>query len=122
MRWLLRIWRAWRQTPRGDDTSTARATPAPPAPQARHKPADVPNEYRAFYDYLEGRYATTVVLTFRDIEALLGFSLPVAARSDRAWWTGAVVGADRHAEAWAAARRTAEPNLMAQTVAFERAS
>ena len=122
MKWLLRVLRAWRQPAPVDHDPVPRATPAPPTPQARHKPADVPNEYRAFYDYLEGRYATTVVLTFRDIEALLGFSLPNAARSDRAWWTSTVIGADRHAEAWAAARRTAEPNLMAQTVAFERAS
>ena len=98
------------------------APAAPPVPLARHKAADVPSEYRAFSDYLERRYATTVVLTFLDIEALLGFSLPNAARSDRAWWTGTVIGADRHAEAWAAARRTATPNLSAQTVAFERAS
>jgi hypothetical protein len=118
MRRLLRIWHAWRQAPPRDVNPAPVAPPPPP----RHKPSDVPNEYRAFYDYLEGRYATTVVLTFRDIEALLGFSLPSAARSDRSWWTGTVIGADRHSEAWAAARRTAEPNLMAQTVAFERAS
>lgn len=98
------------------------ASAAPPSSPARHKPADVPSEYRAFYDYLDRRYATTVVLTFLDIEALLGFSLPNAARSDRSWWTGTVIGADRHSEAWAAARRTATPNLAAQTVAFERAS
>ena len=91
---------------------------APP----RHRPADVPAEYWAFYQYLEHRYATTVVLTFRDIEALLGFSLPDAARIDRDWWTGTVAGADRHSVAWAAARRTATPNLAAHTVAFERAS
>lgn len=122
MKRLLRTWRAWRQAAPGDDNPAPRATPASPTPPARHKPADVPSEYRAFHDYLERRYATTVVLTFLDIEALLGFSLPNAARIDRAWWTGAVIGADRHSEAWAAARRTATPNLSAQTVAFERAS
>ena len=79
-----------------------------------------PASTRAFYDYLERRYATTVVLTFRDIEALLGFSLPNAARADRDWWTGTIIGADRHSKAWAAARRTATPNLAAQTVAFDR--
>jgi hypothetical protein len=111
MRWLLRSWNAWRTAPPGE---------VAPAPPSRHKPADVPSEYRAFYNYLEGRYATTVVLTFRDIEALLGFALPNAARVDRDWWTGTIIGSDRHSEAWAAARRTASPNLMAQTVAFDR--
>jgi hypothetical protein len=111
VRRLRRIWNAWRQAPPGDVN---------PAPPSRHKPADVPSEYRAFYDYLERRYATTVVLTFLDIEALLGFSLPNAARADRDWWTGTIIGADRHSKAWAAARRTATPNLAAQTVAFDR--
>ena len=83
-------------------------------------PRTFPASTRAFYDYLEHRYATTVVLTFRDIEALLGFSLPNAARADRDWWTGTIIGTDRHSEAWAAARRTATPNLAAQTVAFDR--
>jgi hypothetical protein len=73
-----------------------------------------------FYDYLEHRYATTVVLTFRDIEALLGFSLPADARANRDWWTSTIVGTDRHSAAWKAAGRTATPNLPAQTVAFDR--
>lgn len=111
MHWLLRSWNAWRKAP-PDDVN--------PDPPSRHKPANVPSEYRAFYDYLEHRYATTVVLSFRDIEALLGFSLPNAARADRNWWTGTIIGADRHSQAWAAARRTATPNLAAQTVAFDR--
>ena len=42
-----------------------------------------------------------------------GLRTPTAARNNRAWWTGAVTSADRHAEAWAAARRTATPNLAA---------
>ena len=92
------------------------------SPRPGTSPLTFPARTRAFYDYLERRYATTVVLTFLDIEALLGFSLPNAARSDRTWWTGTVVGADRHTEAWAAARRTATPNLSVQTVAFERAA
>jgi len=113
MRWRFPAWNAWWLKP-------ARAAAAIPVP--RHGAAFVPSEYSAFYAYLEHRYSTTVVLTFHDIEALLGFSLPNAARIDGAWWTGTVTGADRHAEAWAAARRTARPNLAAQTVAFDRVS
>jgi hypothetical protein len=48
----------------------------------------VPGEYRALYSYLEHRYV--VVLTFEQIEALLGFALPTPARIEREWWTGTV--------------------------------
>ena len=111
MRWLLRAWEAWRKAPPGEVSAT---------PPSRHGPANVSSKYLALYDYLEHRYATTVVLTFRDIEALLGFSLPTAARDDPDWWMGTIIGADRHSEAWRAARRTATPNLAAHTVAFDR--
>ena len=76
--------------------------------------------YRFFYKYLEGRYADTVVLTFGQIEDLLGFALPAAARSDAAWWTDAADGASDCSDAWRLARRTAKPNLLAQHVVFER--
>lgn len=82
----------------------------------------VPAEYLSLYTYLEHRYASTVVLTFEQLEALLGFSLPAAARMERGWWTGAALGTARHSEAWRAAARVASPNLSARTVAFERLS
>ena len=43
-------------------------------------------EYKALCEYLENRYANTVVLTFAQIEDLLGFTLPDSARVDHAWW------------------------------------
>ena len=43
--------------------------------------------YLLLYQYLEGRYANTVVLTFADIEALLGFILPDQARLHEEWWS-----------------------------------
>jgi len=81
-------------------------------------------KYRLLYEYLENRYANTVVLTFEQIEALLGFALPDLARTDQAWWTTADMSiAEVHcSDAWTLARRTAKPNLFAQTVVFERAS
>ena len=79
----------------------------------------VPGEYRGLYTYLEHRYASVVVLTFEQIDALLGFALPAPARTDREWWTGTVDG-QRHSAAWTAAGRTAAPNLPAGTIAFER--
>ena len=82
----------------------------------------VPAEYLALYTYLEHRYAATVVLTFEQIEALLGFALPDAARMERDWWTGAALCTASRSDTWTVAKRTATPNLSAQTVAFERLS
>jgi hypothetical protein len=80
--------------------------------------------YRSLHEYLEKRYADTVVLTFRQLEDLLGFSLPDLARTDAEWWTTADISSAevRCSDAWTLAGRTAWPNLMAQTVAFERIS
>jgi len=90
--------------------------------RARPKAPAFGGAYAPLYGYLEHRYAATVVLSFLDIEALLGFPLPTAARGNDGWWTAPVPGGDRHADAWAAAHRTANPNLAARTVAFERVS
>jgi len=93
---------------------------APPQP----KPVGVPAEYLSLHKYLERRYADMVVLTFGQIEDLLGFALPAGARLQREWWANA--GADGrppsgHARAWTQASRTATPNFQARTVTFERA-
>jgi hypothetical protein len=81
-------------------------------------------KYRLLYEYLEHRYAGTVVLTFAQIEDLLGFALPDLARTQREWWTvaDAPTAEARCSDAWTLAHRTATPNLMAQTVVFERVS
>ena len=93
---------------------------AVPTPEPRPRPPALLGAYSPLYGYLEHRYAVTVVLSFFDIEALLGFPLPDAARSTDRWWTAPVLGSDRHAEAWGAAHRIAKPNLPARTVAFDR--
>ena len=80
---------------------------------------NVPREYQALYAYLEHRYASVVVLTFEQIEALLGFALPTSARTEREWWTG-IVDPQRHCAAWTGAGRTAAPNLVAGVITFER--
>jgi hypothetical protein len=79
----------------------------------------VPREYRALYTYLEHRYASVVVLTFEQIEALLGFALPAPARTEREWWA-TTVATQRHSVAWTEAGRTAAPSLAAGIVTFER--
>jgi hypothetical protein len=79
----------------------------------------VPREYLPLYQYLEHRYASLVVLTFEQIESLLGFALPAAAATNRAWWTGDIV-TDPQTETWRGTGRLATPNLLARNVAFER--
>ena len=37
----------------------------------------MPGKYKSLYQYLENRYANTVVLTFAQIEDLLGFTLAI---------------------------------------------
>jgi hypothetical protein len=83
----------------------------------------VSGKYLSLYTYLENRYANTVVLTFAEIEDLLGFTLPELARLHPEWWTNADPNArPSHSDSWVLASRTARPNLRAQTVVFERAS
>jgi len=80
-------------------------------------------KYGVLYKYLEHRHADVVVLTFGQIEDLLGFSLPQLARTYQAWWTlGANVEGAPHADAWVLAGRTAAPNLQSRIVTFERTS
>jgi hypothetical protein len=60
-----------------------------------------------------------VVLTFGEIEDLLGSALPAAARLHTTFWTDAA-GSAGLSDAWIRAERTALPNLSAGTVRFER--
>ena len=80
--------------------------------------------YRLLYEYLEKRYADTVVLTLQQIQDLLGFALPEPALTDPAWWsnTGGGISDTLWSDAWTLANRTAQPNLRASTVIFERVS
>jgi hypothetical protein len=79
-------------------------------------------EYRPLHKYLDDRFADTVVLTFSQIEDILGFTLPDVARLEQEWWANA--GADgapsAQARAWTKAHRSATANLSAQTAVFER--
>jgi hypothetical protein len=81
-------------------------------------------KYRLLYKYLHDRYADTVVLTFGQIESLIGFALPDQARRNQQWWTNtaATAAGTNYSDSWILASRIATPNLLAQTVAFERAA
>jgi hypothetical protein len=105
-----------------------RAVTAHPRLEADVEPAKpqgraMSGKYLLLYKYLEGRYANIVVLTFAEIEDLLGFALPDQARLHREWWTDrktSAAGPD-YSDSWLLASRTAVPNLLAQIVVFERA-
>ena len=79
----------------------------------------VPRDYLPLYAYLEHRFAIHVVLTFEQVEALLGFALPAPAYTNSEWWT-AGVPRQQYSSAWIGAGRTATPNIPAKTVTFVR--
>src|SRR5436190_23318500 len=95
----------------------------PREPDSEPRPV-MSGQYLLLYKYLENRYADTVVLTFGQIESLIGFALPNQARLNQQWWTNAAVTAagTNYSDSWILAGRVATPNLAAQTVAFARPS
>ena len=110
-RWSARLLREPAETPPG-------AVVIDSAQKAR---ADT-GEYRLLHKYLRERYANRVVLTFGEIEDLLGFALPEPARLQREWWgdSDSVAPQSAQSDAWTLASRTATVNLSAQSVVFER--
>lgn len=108
----------WKRT-----TRLASIAPDKSSSEATERRSRVVNGQCApLHRYLEHRYADVVVLTFGQIEDLLGFALPALARIDRAWWTPrpTPVGGRPFSDAWTLAGRTATPNLLARNVVFER--
>ncbi len=110
---LARIARRWRKAARVPDS-------LPDVVEIQEPTPSIPAAWLSLYTYLQHRYACTVVLTFGQMETLLGRALPEEARVDHNWWTETGPGVNRCSDAWTATRRTATPNLLAQTVAFER--
>jgi hypothetical protein len=108
--WLWR-WRA-RVLPPSDAVAET-----PPAPAVRN----YSGEYRGLYKYLRDRYAHRLVLSFVEIEDLVGFALPGDARLHAEWWGGSATSPQTdQSDSWILASRTAKVNLMAQNVLFER--
>jgi hypothetical protein len=105
--------------------STVQDQPQPDtnAANAPQRCVTPPSPYVSLFKYLDGRYADRVVLTFGQIEDLLGFSLPDLARLSADWWTNPDPNTTRprFADSWLLANRTAQPNLVALTVVFDRA-
>lgn len=78
--------------------------------------------YRLLSKYLSDRFADRLVLTFGQIEDLIGFALPGSARLQTEWWgdMDALTNPSPQSDAWTLAGRTATVNLGAQSVTFER--
>ena len=91
-------------------------------PRARGNERQMSGSYTLLHTYLDTRFADTVVLTFAQIEDVVGFALPAEARLQPEWWTDARRdAAPHHSDSWTLARRTAVPNLTAKIVSFARA-
>ena len=78
-------------------------------------------EYQPLHKYLRERYANRVVMTFAEIQDVLGFPLPAEAWIQAAWWNGVPPDGRRspQSDAWMLAGRTAAVNMMARTVVFD---
>jgi hypothetical protein len=118
---VVRAVMTWMKKPVSTPSDGVRADT--PAPRTQHR-LTVPAEYLSLHKYLDDRYADTVVLTFSEIEDLLGFTLPELARIQQDWWANSNPQSTPSAQSrsWLQASRTANPNMQAQTVVFERAS
>ena len=97
--------------------------PVQDEPPRIQRPA-MSGKYLSLFRYLDGRFADRVVLTFNEIEDILGFALPDPARKSADWWTAPDTSAasPRCSDSWILANRTARPNLLAHNVVFDRAS
>ena len=72
----------WQWLKRRNMLPRGESAPTSTAPQRRRQAG----AEQLLFDYLEERYAQTVVLTFEQIEDLLGTGLPEPARRDGGWW------------------------------------
>ena len=115
-KWIKRQESAVQDIAKADALASKRQTDTVPG-----KAGEVPGEYLTLHHYLTNRYADVVLLTFDQIEGLLGFGLPESAWTQQEWWTGTDREGDEPScsDAWILAGMTARPNLLAQTVVFE---
>lgn len=79
-------------------------------------------KYAKLTAYLGEQASDQVMLSFAEIEKILGFVLPDSARNHGPWWTNSR-STGRHNEAWLnIGWETADRNMRAQTIAFHRTS
>lgn len=68
-----------------------------PTPRSSSTPR---GSYQPLGDHLRAVDGSLVVLSFAEIERILGRSLPASARKHRAWWSNERSGSHSHARAW----------------------
>lgn len=90
-----------------------------PTPRASGRTAS--SRYQPLHDHLADQTEPVVRLTFRQIERILGASLPDSARKYRPWWANEAAGTHVHARSWLdAGRKTRNVDLNSGTVEFVR--
>ena len=76
-------------------------------------------KYQKLHTHLSGLITQEWRASFSEIESVVGFKLPPAARRHRAWWENDI--GHPHGRAWLTAGwKTAEVNMAAETLAFRR--
>jgi hypothetical protein len=79
------------------------------------------SKYDPLRRHLETQAADEVIMSFADVERILGFPLPASAREHRPWWANESRGAHVQAAAWLkAGRQTARVDTVREQVAFVR--
>ncbi|MGD0864532.1 MAG: hypothetical protein ABSA49_03140 [Rhizomicrobium sp.] len=78
------------------------------------------SKYEPLEQYLKGQTATELRMTFADVEALIGTSLPRSATLYRMWWSNNSSN-HVHAQSWLdAGYRTEQVDMSAKTLVFAR--
>jgi hypothetical protein len=79
------------------------------------------SKYQSLADHLSGQTADEVVMTFAEIENVLGFPLPASARQFPAWWANQAGGGHSQCQAWLTTGwRTRGVDISRETLAFAR--
>ena len=77
------------------------------------------SKYDALYEHLAAHEGERLVMSFDDVDEVLGCGLPPSGRRHREWWAS---HDDRHvqARAWLDAGFRADPDMRERAVTFER--
>jgi hypothetical protein len=79
--------------------------------------------YAPLRKHLDGVTADSAVLTWREIQTILGFALPKSARFRPQWWASDVVPDTRHShakEGWLLSGWKAKPDFTKQLTTFTK--
>ena len=90
--------------------------------ERRYREMAMRGKYRKLYAHLCGLRSQEWQASFTEVEAVLGFRLPLSARMHRPWWANQSRGnGHSHALAWTTAGwETAQVDMEAETLLFRR--